>query len=216
MSLIKNLSLRASALGRVSVMGRTAIVDMLIEQKQFYIQRQRNIFKIEPTPPFPEDPKRVLPIIMHPLIEVDRWPKAMLHTMYYEPINKERIDVHLVFGDEIVPYSKRIDEAYRKARLALFGRTDDIESISLILDEEENVKRVRMPVSGSLLNGYISTMHWFSTTSFFKKEGARPVILTKTYNHMMGFFPLIDPLISLTGGYVTMDPEIKKGIPTNL
>jgi len=138
------------------------------------------------------------------------WPLVRdleVHTPKFAPEEVQVVEVfadagglHIVFADEVFPFSKRVDESYRASRILETGRAADVESVRVLPD----VKLAFFPWTSSLPNLIYETgFHGFDVQPWTGK------LYRNTWNGMLSTFP--NPLILLRGGYVAQKIEVQLG-----
>ena len=104
--------------------------------------------------------------------------KADLQSVYVTGLTDKTTLLHLVFNDEFFPI-KKIDEKYRELRMEAFGRTIDVESMSILRD------RLTFFWTFSGPQPFWSNFHLFWVVSRVRDKK----IYVTTWNHLMNFRP---------------------------
>lgn len=131
----------------------------------------------------------IRPEIYIPVFEPE---EATLVAVFVEPGA-----AHLVFKDEVAPTTS-LDERYREARLRIFGRSADVESV-----EFESTTEVLFTDNYSGVQPYETSMHFASVLPY---KGA---IYSNTWNHLLNVVPCA--FIRIRGGYKKMEVPMVDG-----
>lgn len=151
------------------------------------------------------DPLSLLPEVLQPNFELDAFPgRTELVAIFWDSPSPDIVNFHLVFRDEVIPYSQKIDEEYREIRKKKFGRTTDVESVSVKIGLL-GIPRLRLPLNYSLTPFYAGSIHYaIAGLPWVTKR-----IYSSTFNHMLDQFGRqISPVIRLFGGYRTVEPAV--------
>lgn len=106
--------------------------------------------------------------------------------------------VHIVWDDEYIPFSKLIDEAYRRVRCKKYGRVADVESV------EVAGNRAEFPYTFGEPQPYETSLHFDAVLSYNGR------IFSWTWNHMLSSRP--SPWVMIRGGYrLERGYEIRRG-----
>jgi hypothetical protein len=152
-----------------------------------------------------QDPLSLLPTVFQPNFELDNFPdRTELVAIFWDSPAPNLVNFHLIFRDEVLPFSKRIDEAYRKLRENKLGRTTDIESFSVRIGLF-NVPRLTLPLDYSLTPIYHGNVHYASTGI----PWVTGQIYSSTFNHLLDQFGrYLSPVIRFFGGYRIVEPPV--------
>lgn len=134
--------------------------------------------------------KNMLPVIYHPSRDLTGTRNYIqeIHLNRSKPDNK--IQVTIVYNDEQLRNNAIVDGIYRIVRKILHGRTFDVESFSISLDENGNASRYNFPdiYSGDNKlqqdNIHIDK-HDLDIKYYFNNDISRPVLFINTSNHAM-------------------------------
>ena len=111
-----------------------------------------------------------------PMVFVPRCDPTLLDRVYVEG-SGELYRLHFVFSDEVIPWGREADEAYREWRCEEFGRRGDVESVTVVVNPDGYVA----DFSGTYSDGnlYDTSVHF----SGRKQYGGK--IYFNTWNHLM-------------------------------
>jgi len=149
------------------------------------------------------DPLSLLPKVYQPNFELDNYPTELV-AIFYESPSPNVVNFHLVFRDEVIPYSKRLDEEYREFRKEQLGRTTDVESMGVRIGPG-GVPYLRLPFNYSFTPVYLGSLHYTA----LGVPWVTGRLYTSSINHMLdqtGRY--LSPVIRLYGGYRQVEPAV--------
>jgi hypothetical protein len=135
---------------------------------------------------------KILPVVYHPTRDLREGRNYIqeIH-LHKSKTNNNKIMITIVYNDEQLRENKWLDLLYRGVRKLRHGRTFDVETFNIILDENEKPTNFDFPNIYSGLNNKLEkdSIHYnacnLAIRYYFNQNQFLPILFINTSNHAM-------------------------------